>query len=73
MEKFKKDLEYLLNVNCIDALCSTPDYELAEMICNYLQEIRIKKDFNKCKDLFHKWNMTWKDEFVEKMNDLLKD
>lgn len=44
MEKFKKELEDLINVNCIDGLCNKPDYELAEMICNFLSEMIIEDE-----------------------------
>lgn len=39
-EKFKKQLEDLININCIDTLCDKPDYELAEMVCNFLSKLK---------------------------------
>ena len=44
MEKFKKELEHLINANSIDALCNRPDYELAEMVCEFLLEKAKEKE-----------------------------
>lgn len=38
-EQFKKQLEDLINANCIDTLCNKPDYELAEMVCDFLSKL----------------------------------
>lgn len=40
-EQFKKQLEALINANCVDALCGKPDYELAEMVCNFLSLVKM--------------------------------
>lgn len=44
MEKFKKELEALINANNVDSLCNKPDYELAEMVCNFLSEMIIEDE-----------------------------
>ena len=45
-EKFKKQLEGLINANSIDTLCDKPDYELAEMVCDFLSKL-VKKEEKK--------------------------
>lgn len=40
-EQFKKQLEDLINANSIDTLCDKPDYELAEMVCNFLSLVKM--------------------------------
>ena len=44
MEKFKKELTDLINANGVDSLCNKPDYELAEMVCNFLSEMIIEDE-----------------------------
>lgn len=42
-DKFKKQLEDLINVNGVDNLCDKPDYVLAEMICKFLEWFKVEK------------------------------
>ena len=37
MKKFKKELEELINLHCIENKCDMPDFMLAEMICNFIE------------------------------------
>lgn len=39
MEKFKKELENLINRHRIENKCDMPDFILAEMICGIIKEI----------------------------------
>lgn len=39
-ETFRQDLEQLLNRYSIDAYCETPDFILADLICDQLEAIR---------------------------------
>jgi hypothetical protein len=35
--QFKKELEHLINKHCMENTCNTPDFILAEHICNCLE------------------------------------
>ena len=57
MEQFKKELEDLINKHSIENECDTPDFILAEMICNFIKAVGnpIKKtlDWHGCDSVCH--------------------
>ena len=60
IEKFKKDLEHIININCIENICDVPDLILAEMIVSFVEGIgpSIKKtlDWHGCDSICHPSN-----------------
>lgn len=57
MEKFKKELELLINKYSIEHFCDMPDFLMADMICGFIDIIgaRIKKnlDWHGCDSVCH--------------------
>lgn len=48
MDKFKKELEGLINKHCVENECDMPDFLLAEMIVEIIKSVG--KPFKKCLD-----------------------
>ena len=48
MEKFKKELELLINKYSIEHFCDMPDFLMADMICGFIGIVgaRIKKNLD---------------------------
>jgi hypothetical protein len=57
MEKFKKELESLINKHCIENECSMPDFLLSELICQFIRtcgaSIKKNLDWHGCDSVCH--------------------
>ena len=57
MEKFKKELEQLINRHSIENEVDMPDYLLAELLCNLIKTIGISSkanlDWHGCDSICH--------------------
>ena len=57
MDDFKKELQDLLNLHCIENECDMPDFLLAEMIVNFIQAvgspIKNTLDWHGCDSVCH--------------------
>ena len=60
MDKFKKELEELINKHCVENRADVPDFILAEMVCGFIESIgaQIKKtlDWYGCDSVCHPAN-----------------
>ena len=60
MNKFRKELEELINQHCIENKADVPDFILAEMICDFIESMgpHIKRtlDWHGCDSVCHPAN-----------------
>jgi len=57
MDKFKKELEHIINMNSIENECDMPDFILAEMLVGIIKEIgkasKKNLDWHGCDSVCH--------------------